>query len=187
MGQWQSSLDEVLAVVESIKRNAEQGEPGWDDRMRNLLDYIDQLDREAAIETEALKEMQGSDAGTDTSQDHFRKRAKEIGWEQPDKRGEAADKIDALRKDKKADTSTVEVERIYYSKKDPYTKQDIKDPVQNRICRHVYDRESVLTNINECKKRRMLCQCPVSGCPNKKVLTMTDMMAFPEFYDCLKD
>ncbi|EJW74229.1 hypothetical protein WUBG_14867 [Wuchereria bancrofti] len=64
---------------------------------------------------------------------------------------------------------------------------EIKDPVQNRICKHVYDRESVLANIGECKKRRLLCECPVSGCPNKKPLTMADMVAFPKFYDCLKD
>lgn len=67
-------------------------------------------------------------------------RIEEIGWEQPNKQGEAADKIEALRRVEGADTSgTVEVERIYYSKKDPYTKQDIKDPVQNRVCSSLRD------------------------------------------------
>ncbi|OZC05296.1 hypothetical protein X798_07732 [Onchocerca flexuosa] len=190
MTRWRESLDQMLTIVESIKRNTEYN--SWDERMRNLLDYVEQLDREATIETEALKEMQdqgqGSNADADISRDSFRKRIEEIGWEQPNKQGEAADRIKTLRNIERANTSsTVEVERIYYSKKDPYTKQDIKDPVQNMICKHVYDRESVLANIRECKKRRLLCQCPVSGCPNKKLLTMSDMVAFPKFYDCLKD
>uniref|UniRef100_A0A0K0JT87 E3 SUMO-protein ligase NSE2 n=2 Tax=Brugia malayi TaxID=6279 RepID=A0A0K0JT87_BRUMA len=188
MGRWRESLDKVLVVVESIKRNTQHSD--WDQRMRNLLEYIDQLDLEATIEVEVLKEMQGQGSGetVDTSRDRFRERIEEIGWEQPNKRGKAADRIEALRKVERADTSsTVEVERIYYSRKDPYTKQDIKDPVQNKICKHVYDRESVLANIGECKKRRLLCECPVSGCPNKKPLTMADIVAFPKFYDCLKD
>ncbi|EJD76586.1 hypothetical protein LOAG_16530 [Loa loa] len=188
MGRWRGSLDEMLALAESIKRNIEHS--GWEERMRNLLDYIHQLDREATIETEVLKEIQGhgSSEVIDTSRDRFRKRIEEIGWEQPNKRGEAADRIEALRIIEKANTTaTVQVERIYYSRKDPYTKQDIKDPVQNKICKHVYDRASVLANIGECKKRRLLCECPVSGCTNKKALTMTDMVAFPKFYDCLKD
>ncbi|VDK62401.1 unnamed protein product [Onchocerca ochengi] len=190
MTRWRESLDQMLTIVESIKRNTECN--SWDERMRNLLDYIEQLDREAFIETEALKEMQGqgqgSSADADISRCSFRKRIEEIGWEQPNKQGEAADRIEALRNVERTDaSSTVEVERIYYSRKDPYTKQDIKDPVQNMICKHVYDREAVLANIRECKKRRLLCHCPVSGCPNKKLLTMSDMVAFPKFYDCLKD
>lgn len=61
-------------------------------------------------------------------------RIEEIGWEQPNKQGEAADRIEALRNVERTDaSSTVEVERIYYSRKDPYTKQDIKDPVQNMV------------------------------------------------------
>ncbi|VDK69248.1 unnamed protein product [Litomosoides sigmodontis] len=188
MGQWRECLNEVLTMVESIKRNVESSD--WNERMSGLLNYIEQLDREATIETEVLKEIhsQGSSADSDTSRDRFRKRIEEIGWEEPNKRGEAADRIDELRKVERADTSsTVEVEKIYYSRKDPYTKRDIKDPVQNKICKHVYDKESALVNIRECKKRRLVCRCPVSGCPNKKPLVMSDMVAFSKFYDCLKD
>ncbi|KAL3990371.1 Zinc-finger of the MIZ type in Nse subunit family protein [Acanthocheilonema viteae] len=188
MGRWRESLNELLTMVESIKRNTENSD--WDERMRSLLDYIEHLDREATIETEVLKEIQsqGSDVDVDISRDRFRKRVEEIGWEQRNIEGEAADKIEALRMIERANTSgTVQVERIYYSKKDPYTKKDIKDPVQNKVCKHVYDRESVLANIHECKKRRLICRCPVSGCPNKKPLIMRDMVTFSKFYDCLKD
>lgn len=74
MGRWRESLNEMLVVVESIKRNIEHG--GWDERMSNLLNYIEQLDREATIESEVLKEMQtqGGDASVDISRDRFRKR-----------------------------------------------------------------------------------------------------------------
>lgn len=74
MGQWRESLNDVLTVVESIKRNIENGD--WDERMTSLLDYIEQLDREATIETEVLKEIQsqGSSANVDASRDRFRKR-----------------------------------------------------------------------------------------------------------------
>uniref|UniRef100_A0A0R3RZ55 E3 SUMO-protein ligase NSE2 n=1 Tax=Elaeophora elaphi TaxID=1147741 RepID=A0A0R3RZ55_9BILA len=188
MGRWRESLDEILTMVESIKRNIEEDD--WDERMHNLLNYIEKLDREATIEVEVLKEIQnqGSNPDVDTSRDRFKKRVEEISWEQPDKQGEIADRIEALRKMERSNIcSSDEVEKVYYSKKDPYTKQDIKDPVQNMICKHVYDRESVRINIRHCKKRRLPCQCPVSGCPNKKPLIMSDMVAFPKFYDYLKD
>lgn len=74
MGRWRESMDEMLTVVESIKRNAESGD--WDKRMHNLLNYLEQLDREATIETEVLKEIQsqGNGGDVDMSRDRFRKR-----------------------------------------------------------------------------------------------------------------
>ncbi|KAM3715969.1 putative glycerol kinase [Dirofilaria immitis] len=137
MAQWRESLDQMLAMVESIKRNIERN--SWDGRIRNLLNYIEQLDCEATIETKALEKMQrqkqGSNSVTDAARDSFRKWAEEINREQLNKRGEAADRIENLRNVDRGDTSSaIEVEKIYYSKKDPYTKQDIKDPVQNMSC-----------------------------------------------------
>ncbi|EJW69931.1 hypothetical protein WUBG_19162, partial [Wuchereria bancrofti] len=106
MGRWRESLDKMLVTVESIKRNIQHSD--WDERMRNLLEYIDQLDLEATIEVEVLKEMQGQGSGetVDTPRNRFRERIEEIGWEQPNKRGKATDRIEALRKVERADTSS---------------------------------------------------------------------------------
>ncbi|VDN38272.1 unnamed protein product [Gongylonema pulchrum] len=108
--------------------------------------------------------------------------------ENPNQEGVATKKINALKKaiktNRKADC---EVELVYLSKKDPYTKRDIKDPVQNKHCKHVYDRSSVEVNIAFCSEQGKPCLCPISSCPNKVALEMADLIPYPEFFDLVKD
>ncbi|GMR32314.1 hypothetical protein PMAYCL1PPCAC_02509 [Pristionchus mayeri] len=81
----------------------------------------------------------------------------------------------------------MEVVSTTYSKKDPITKEDIKDPVRNSRCGHVYDRESVNEYIQMNKKNRMaVYHCPVQGCKNKVNLNLQDMVDFSEFFKLCK-
>uniref|UniRef100_A0A914I869 E3 SUMO-protein ligase NSE2 n=1 Tax=Globodera rostochiensis TaxID=31243 RepID=A0A914I869_GLORO len=72
------------------------------------------------------------------------------------------------------------------SAKDPITKRDIKDPVKNSICGHIYDRQAVHAFIEECRERRQLCQCPVQLCRNKKLLQMAQMVPCPDFFKMIQ-
>ncbi|KAH7726731.1 hypothetical protein AAVH_05618 [Aphelenchoides avenae] len=74
-----------------------------------------------------------------------------------------------------------------YSRKDPISKADIVNPVRNKICKHVYDKDSVKKYIADNRARRMLCQCPQMACPNKKQLEMADIEAFPDFFNLVGD
>jgi len=47
---------------------------------------------------------------------------------------------------------------------DPYTKQLITKPVHNKVCKHVYDHDS----INQMFQRKLFIACPYIGCANKK-------------------
>ncbi|KAL3089592.1 hypothetical protein niasHT_030101 [Heterodera trifolii] len=72
------------------------------------------------------------------------------------------------------------------SAKDPITKRDIKEPVKNSNCGHIYDRQSVQAFIEECQQRRQLCQCPVQMCTNKKLLQMAQMVPCPDFFKMIR-
>ncbi|KAG1696151.1 E3 SUMO-protein ligase NSE2 [Nymphon striatum] len=50
--------------------------------------------------------------------------------------------------------------------KDPITQKDMIIPVTNKLCKHNYDRESIINYMNSKANAR----CPFAGCPNKTVL-----------------
>ncbi|CAG7835415.1 unnamed protein product [Allacma fusca] len=51
--------------------------------------------------------------------------------------------------------------------KDPLTKKEIKNPVKNKICNHIYDEKTIL---NYMKSQHNNVICPYAGCTNKTVL-----------------
>lgn len=57
-------------------------------------------------------------------------------------------------------------------RKDPITQVDIKDPVKNIHCKHVYDKTSILKYIKSKEKKR----CPYIGCTNPHPLHQKDLI-----------
>lgn len=55
---------------------------------------------------------------------------------------------------------------------DPITKNFIEDPVRNRFCNHLYDRNSITAAIAMNQRVR----CPYIGCRNKKQVTLADIV-----------
>jgi DNA polymerase III alpha subunit (gram-positive type) len=51
--------------------------------------------------------------------------------------------------------------------KDPLTKKDIKNPVKNKHCGHVYDEKPIL---NYMKTHQNKAKCPYAGCTNSNIL-----------------
>lgn len=56
---------------------------------------------------------------------------------------------------------------------DPFTKQRMTDPVKNKTCGHVYDRESVVAMLKVNPRTR----CPVIGCGNKEYISIQNLEA----------
>jgi len=54
-------------------------------------------------------------------------------------------------------------EELIVGKLDPYTRQPITKPVRNKVCKHIYDLESV----NQMFLSKMFISCPYIGCTNK--------------------
>ncbi|XP_060867388.1 uncharacterized protein LOC132942767 [Metopolophium dirhodum] len=55
-------------------------------------------------------------------------------------------------------------EELVEGKLDPYTRQPITKPVCNKVCKHIYDLESV----NQMFQSKMFVSCPYIGCTNKR-------------------
>lgn len=47
---------------------------------------------------------------------------------------------------------------------DPFTLKLIKKPVRNKICKHIYDQES----IDKMFQGKLFMSCPLVGCSNKR-------------------
>ncbi|ODM93677.1 E3 SUMO-protein ligase NSE2 [Orchesella cincta] len=64
----------------------------------------------------------------------------------------------------------------YLPTTDPFTKMTLKDPYINRICKHVYEYQSVMDMmITSGNKTR----CPYVGCSNKKYILPDDLVKDP--------
>lgn len=61
-----------------------------------------------------------------------------------------------------------EIETIHVgtNRRDPFTRQELVDPVVNTLCGHIYERETVLEMI----RNRPKTKCPIPGCQNTKVI-----------------
>lgn len=55
---------------------------------------------------------------------------------------------------------------------DPLTKQRMRNPVRNAICKHHYEKSSILEAISLNKRLR----CPVAGCGNKEFVKQQHLM-----------
>ncbi|XP_071105353.1 E3 SUMO-protein ligase NSE2-like [Haliotis cracherodii] len=54
----------------------------------------------------------------------------------------------------------------------PYTRQEMKFPMQNKLCKHNYEKEAILEYIS---RRGKKAKCPVSGCANNKPIEQSDL------------
>ena len=55
---------------------------------------------------------------------------------------------------------------------DPLTKQPITCPVRNRHCNHIYDKESMRSQL----EINSVLRCPIIGCSNKVKILMQDLV-----------
>lgn len=55
---------------------------------------------------------------------------------------------------------------------DPITKRPIQKPCRNRICKHIYDMNSMIESLQTAGRMR----CPVVGCINKKHVVLEDLV-----------
>lgn len=67
-------------------------------------------------------------------------------------------------------TKKLPVEELVVGKLDPYSKQAIINPISNKVCKHIYDQESV----NQMFQNKLFVSCPYIGCTNKQ-FTKTDL------------
>ncbi|XP_043472929.1 E3 SUMO-protein ligase NSE2-like [Leptopilina heterotoma] len=56
---------------------------------------------------------------------------------------------------------------------DPFTKKRMTDPMRNKLCGHIYDRESVTALLKVNPRTR----CPVVGCGSKEFVTLQNLEA----------
>lgn len=63
------------------------------------------------------------------------------------------------------------IEDIISEKLDPYSRQPITKPVQNKICKHIYDQNS----IDQMFQKKIFISCSYIGCVNKR-FTKKDLL-----------
>lgn len=63
-------------------------------------------------------------------------------------------------------------EIVTTGKLDPFTRQPITKPVRNKVCKHIYDQDSV----DQMFMSKSFIHCPYIGCTNKR-FTKTDILS----------
>jgi len=63
-----------------------------------------------------------------------------------------------------SDDDDLIVVKTEYNTIDPITKKEIVDPVRNKKCNHIYERETILQNIDVAKQNGKVVKCPYMGC-----------------------
>lgn len=92
---------------------------------------------------EHFKEMDSYDKGTLLEHNHYKKILAII-----EHRSEASQFQDIIN-DSEGDIIMTQQERIPI---DPITKKEVTDPVRNKICKHIYDRKSIIQHMARLKK-----------------------------------
>uniref|UniRef100_A0A0B6ZR91 E3 SUMO-protein ligase NSE2 n=1 Tax=Arion vulgaris TaxID=1028688 RepID=A0A0B6ZR91_9EUPU len=70
------------------------------------------------------------------------------------------------------DDEDVAMTSVEINIKCPFTGQVMVNPVRNKICNHVYDKDGITAYINS---RRAKAKCPVGGCENKDPITKENL------------
>lgn len=55
------------------------------------------------------------------------------------------------------------------SYKDPITKKDIRVAVRSRVCKHIFDKDSIEDYIRQSEAAKVRIKCPLAGCTNKSL------------------
>lgn len=80
---------------------------------------------------------------------------------------------------------------IYYTK-DPVFMTEIRNPVANKYCGHVYDFDCMKKYLIACSKKSRASvfkhvKCPVGGCSNQAKLCEEHVVPCPEFFEVFKN
>uniref|UniRef100_A0A0N5APK1 E3 SUMO-protein ligase NSE2 n=1 Tax=Syphacia muris TaxID=451379 RepID=A0A0N5APK1_9BILA len=185
---WNNQFSRGLTYVESLIDSK-----GFiDSTITKLIKDFEELEQSMKIQTAALEELLStSEPQKEDLEDIINKRIRKQSKEKrknscDSKIGYLLKKVRDMDKDQQ-NTSGLVVESVRYSRKDHISKKDIEVPMRNTICKHVYDKATVELYIENCKRSRTLCQCPVPSCKNKKPLNMNDMESYPDFFNYLVD
>ncbi|KAI3415958.1 hypothetical protein GPALN_005519 [Globodera pallida] len=153
-----------------------------------LLGRLAELDRNLDVDLRTVDDTFRQFGTAETEKRVLAKQFNENrkNMQMPANAGRSQPNIAAIRKKEEEEEDDMQFTENVLSAKDPITKRDIKDPVKNSICGHIYDRQAVQAFIEECRERRQLCQCPVQMCRNKKLLQMAQMAPCPDFFKMIR-
>uniref|UniRef100_A0A8R1E4D0 E3 SUMO-protein ligase NSE2 n=2 Tax=Caenorhabditis japonica TaxID=281687 RepID=A0A8R1E4D0_CAEJA len=92
------------------------------------------------------------------------------------------DIINAIENGDGAENSDDEMEvmQVQHSRKDPISKKDIVNPVINKKCGHVYDRDS----IHEFAGKKRQIKCAMQGC--SETIVISALEDYPEYWQNIK-
>jgi len=101
----------------------------------------------------------GFDGESESDSDRYGRRGREK------KKGKGKGKSTAKPRPKSSSSDDdLIVVKTEYNTIDPITKKEIVDPVRNKKCNHIYERETILQTIDVAKQNGKTVKCPYMGC-----------------------
>lgn len=147
-----------------------------DKAMLNYIDYVHEVEASEKAFTDIFAKVEAIDDGDDEEYveaeplieelDTLVSQVKETLVE---KERDAIEELNKVIRPQEQETRSTN--RNAQTLKDPITKLDIKVPVQSNKCKHVFEKETIESYLENSKK------CPQAGCTNKR-MTVKELVSF---------
>ncbi|XP_050342713.1 E3 SUMO-protein ligase NSE2-like [Nymphalis io] len=177
-------IDSLLLCADNVSKYVDTGKDVELNKLRKYIQSYCFSEAQQNVEAMALQEVKDSDISDLNKLDEVvRKRLIQITQNTDisshplviefDKRIERNTQIVAQN----LDESCVTITQAEENNIDPITLKPIENPVRNKICKHVYERDVILKHI----QRKQGAKCPVAGCVSQQPLRSENLISDEEF------
>ncbi|CAF0925620.1 unnamed protein product [Adineta ricciae] len=166
-------IKEARTQLKKTKLVDKQNEKQKKVRHSNSDDEEDDSEDEMEIDESQIGEQIEIPALTSESLEKLQNQIHKVLIKQPDPNAfnldsdnRYADFADCISKMENGNDDDVDIVDKVVSNKCPLTQTEFVEPVQNKKCKHKYEKSAVLKYIAEKMKSRRPVKCPYSGCDN---------------------
>ncbi|CAG5124836.1 unnamed protein product [Candidula unifasciata] len=185
-------MDNVISVAQNVADYCSDNEK-LKQEVKDIMNSFIEMERQTGQYVQALKHLKSVDVDSEENSELltvFKEKLKQIQVIEQDSPenhpkyvtlegqltdlGNIEEQLECLRArlGGATDDEEVAMTSVEIQIKCPFTGQTMVQPVRNKVCNHVYDRDGILSYINS---RKAKAKCPVGGCTNSNPIRLENL------------